>query len=182
MTLEADRAPGVRGLSAIDPESGDLNVIVETPKGSRNKYRYNEQLGLYELAGILPAGAVFPYDFGFLPGTCAADGDPLDVLLLMEEPAFVGCLLRCRLIGAIEAEQTERDGATMRNDRLIAVAARDPLYEEVHTLDDLSDHLVRQIEHFFASYNDIKGMRFRPIGRAGPDRTRELIQAATRQA
>src|SRR5919202_2577365 len=109
-------------LEPFDAASGEVNVIIETPKGSRNKFKYDEQRGLFKLSGVLPAGAVFPFDFGFVPSTRGEDGDPLDVLVLMDEPAFAGCLVPSRLIGVIEAEQTE-EGTTERNDRLIAVAA-----------------------------------------------------------
>jgi inorganic pyrophosphatase len=109
-------------LPAFDRAEGHLNALVDTPKGSRNKFKYDAKLGLYVLGGVLPVGASFPYDFGFVPSTRGGDGDPLDVLLLMEEPAFVGCLVPTRLVGVIEAEQTERDGDTERNDRLIGVA------------------------------------------------------------
>ena len=88
---------------------GELHVIIDTPKGSRNKYKYEPEHGLFMLGGILPAGAVFPYDFGYVPSTLADDGDPLDVFLLMDEPAFVGCLVESRLIGAMKAEQTEQE-------------------------------------------------------------------------
>src|SRR3954469_6625001 len=94
-------------LGAFAPRSGELNVIIETPKGSRNKFDFDEELGLFKLGGVLPAGAVFPFDFGFVPATRGGDGDPLDVLVLMDEPAFVGCLVAARLIGVIEAEQAE---------------------------------------------------------------------------
>src|ERR687890_1560322 len=97
----------------------ELNVIIETPKGSRNKYNYDEKLGLFRLGGVLTSGASFPFDFGFVPSTLGGDGDPLDVLVLMDEPAFAGCLVRARLLGVIEAEQTEK-GKTAQNDRLIA--------------------------------------------------------------
>jgi inorganic pyrophosphatase len=110
-------------LEVFAEDSGDLNVIIETPKGSRNKFNYDEEHQLFKLGGVLPAGAVFPYDFGFLPNTVGGDGDPLDVLVLMDEPAFAGCLVPARLVGVIEAEQTERDGETIRNDRLIATFA-----------------------------------------------------------
>ncbi|HEX8201166.1 MAG TPA: inorganic diphosphatase, partial [Isosphaeraceae bacterium] len=93
-------------LGAFAVKTGELNVIIETPKGSRNKFDFDEELGLFKLGGVLPAGAVFPYDFGFVPATRGGDGDPLDVLVLMDEPAFVGCLVPARLIGVIEAEQT----------------------------------------------------------------------------
>src|SRR5881394_3501639 len=94
-------------LEAFDPDSGELNAVIETPKGHRNKFKYDEKRGLFRLSGVLPAGAVFPFDFGFVPSTRGEDGDPLDVLVLMEEPAFCGCLISARLLGAIEARQKE---------------------------------------------------------------------------
>src|SRR5919199_5701638 len=103
-------------LSAFQGDSNVLNVIVDTPKGSRNKYKYDEELGIFRLSGVMPAGAVFPYDFGYVPSTLGEDGDPIDVLVLMDEPAFVGCLVPSRLIGGFCAEQTE-SGKTERNDR-----------------------------------------------------------------
>ena len=84
-------------LDPFDAKTKNLNVIVDTPKGSRNKFEYDEELGLFKLSGVLPAGANFPYDFGFLPSTRGGDGDPLDVLVLMDDPAFVGCLVPARL-------------------------------------------------------------------------------------
>ena len=165
-------------LSAFDADSRELNVIIETPKGSRNKFNYDEELGLFKLGGVLPAGAVFPFDFGFVPSTLGGDGDPLDVLVLMDEPAFVGCLVTSRLIGVIEAEQTEREGETTRNDRLIAVAADSHSHREVHSLTDVSENLVNEIEHFFVSYNSIKGKEFKPLGRYGPERAERLVEQA----
>src|SRR3982750_1608163 len=109
-------------LKPFEDGGENLNVVIETPKGSRNKYNFDGSLGLFKLGGVLPAGHSFPYDFGFIPQTTGGDGDPLDVLVLMDEPAFPGCLIRSRLIGVIEAEQTEHNGETTRNDRLIAVA------------------------------------------------------------
>jgi len=163
-------------LGAFDAEGGDLNVIVETPKGSRNKFDYDEKLSLFKLGGVLPAGAVFPFDFGFVPATVGGDGDPLDVLLLMDESAFTGCLVRARLVGVIEAEQTERDGETTRNDRLIAVASESRTHKKVRSLAGLSENVVEEIEHFFVSYNEIKGKEFRPLGRFGPERARRLVE------
>src|ERR671933_2536230 len=113
--------PTFLDVSPFHPSGGDLHVVIETPKGSRNKFKFDERLRLFRLSGVLPLGAVFPFDFGFVPCTSAPDGDPLDVLVLMDEPAFAGCLLTTRLIGVIEADQTE-EGQTVRNDRLIGVA------------------------------------------------------------
>ncbi len=169
-------------LQAFDAESGDLNVIIETPKGSRNKFDYEPKLGVFMLAGVLPAGAVFPYDFGFVPATLGGDGDPMDVLVLMDEPAFAGCLVPCRLIGVIEADQTERDGETTRNDRLIAVAASSHNHHDVNTLSDITTNLVDEIEHFFVSYNQAKGKEFKPLKRSGPARARHLVEEGIEQA
>ena len=94
-------------LSAIDTETGDVNVVIDRPQGSREKFKYDEKLGLFKLSKVLPAGEAFPYDFGYIPGTQGEDGDPLDALVLLDEPVFVGCLLVARLVGVIEAEQTE---------------------------------------------------------------------------
>lgn len=169
---------GLGHLRPHIPDSDDVRVIIETPRGHRTKYAYDEETGLFALSGLLPAGAVFPYDFGFLPATRAGDGDPLDVLVLMEEPAFPGCLVRCRLIGVIQAEQTERDGEVMRNDRLLAVAIKSQLYASVQSLADLEAALVDQIEHFFVSYNEIKGKTFTPLGRHGPEQAHQTLAEA----
>lgn len=163
-------------LSPFTADGTCLNVIVETSKGSRNKITFDPVRGLYELTGVLPAGASFPYDFGFVPSTLADDGDPLDVLVLMDEPAFAGCLVPSRLIGVITAEQQERDGTVERNDRLIAVAAKSRTHDEVRTLGDLADALLDEIEHFFVSYNEIKGKRFVPTARKGPRAARTLVE------
>src|ERR671927_2035835 len=165
----------VNDLEAFD-EEGLVNVIIETPKGSRNKYNFDEGTGLFKLGGVLPSGAAFPFDFGFVPSTVGGDGDPLDVLVLMDEPAFAGCLVRVRLIGVVEAEQTERDGETTRNDRLIGVAAESRLHKGVRTLKGLEPALLDEIEHFFVSYNDFKGKRFEPLGRFGPKKASELVE------
>ncbi|MBV9957369.1 MAG: inorganic diphosphatase [Acidobacteria bacterium] len=169
-------------LKAFDAESGELNVIIETPQGSRNKFNYDEQLGLFRLGGVLPVGASFPFDFGFVPETLGGDGDPLDVLVLMDAPAFTGCLVQARLLGVIEASQTERDGETTRNDRLIAVAATSRTHRDVHTLAEVPHQLVKEIEHFFISYNEIKEKTFKPLGRFGPERAIALVKEGIRRA
>ena len=162
-------------LSAFDAHSQELNAIIDTPKGSRNKFKYDEKRGLFKLGGVLPLGAVFPFDFGYIPSTEGGDGDPLDVLILMDEPAFPGCLVPGRLIGVIEANQTEA-GQTSRNDRLIAVAADSRNHREINALGDLSSNSVDEIEHFFISYNEIRGKRFVVLGRYGPDRAKRVVE------
>jgi inorganic pyrophosphatase len=168
-------------LSAYQSSSKELNVIIETPKGSRNKFNYDEDYNLFKLGGVLPAGAVFPFDFGFIPSTLGGDGDPLDVLLLMDESAFPGCLVPARIIAVIEAEQTERDGQATRNDRLIAVAADSHLHKKVRALTDINETLMDEIEHFFISYNEIKGKKFKPLGRFGPIKAARLVEEAQRR-
>jgi len=165
-------------ISPFGEEKGELNVIIETPKNCRNKYAFDDELGVFVLKGVLAAGHVFPYDFGFIPQTLGGDGDPLDVLVLMDEAAFAGCLVPSRLIGVIEAEQTERDGHTERNDRLIAVAADSHTHSGVRSINDLNETLVDQIEHFFISYNQIKGKEFKPLGRFGARKAKDVVTEA----
>ena len=172
--------PALR-LPPRDPDSGALHAIVETTKGSRNKITFDPDRELYELSGVLPAGASFPYDFGFVPSTIGEDGDPLDVLILMDEPVFAGCLVHVRLVGVITALQTERDGDTMRNDRLIAVSERSRTHDEVRSLDDLSASLLHELEHFFISYNDERGKRFEVLGREGPKEADALVEQGARK-
>jgi len=167
-------------LEIWDVDSGTLNVIIETTKGSRNKLKYDPKRGLFQLSKVLPRGAIFPYDFGFIPSTQGEDGDPLDILVLMDEPTSAGCLIPCRLLGVIEAKQTE-DGETHRNDRLIAVAEHSRDYPEVRSIRELADHLLHEIEHFFISYNDMDGKEFRPIGNYGPHQAEKLIRKAAKR-
>ena len=167
-------------LPAIDRESGDLNVIIDTPKGSRNKFSWDEKRELFELTGMLPTGRCFPLRFRIHPEHPRRRWRPLDVLVLMDEPAFTGCLVRSRLLGVIEAEQTEK-GETERNDRLIAVAAKSRTSGDLKSITDLNPKLLEEIEHFFISYNVVKGKEFKPLGRYGPDRARKLVQRSKRR-
>jgi inorganic pyrophosphatase len=162
-------------MDTFDEESGTVNAIIDTPKGSRNKFKYDESSEIFKLGGALPLGAVFPFDFGYLPSTKADDGDPLDVLILMDEAAFTGCLVQVKLIGVIEAEQTE-GATTTRNDRLIAVAAESRNHSHIRFLGDLNSNLVHEIERFFISYNETKGKQFEILGRYGPERALELVR------
>jgi inorganic pyrophosphatase len=166
--------PCLLNLETFDAETGKLNVIVETPRGSRIKYKYDPGRRLFKVHSLLPMGSTFPFDFGFIPSTLGGDGDPLDVLVLTEEPALGGCLAPCRLLGVIEAEQT-LDGKIARNDRLIAVPAESHQHQETLSLRDLGKEMLKEIEHFFASYNEMQGKRFKPIGCRGPRRAHKLI-------
>jgi len=166
-------------LEPFDRDSGHVNAIIDTPKGSRNKFKYDAKTGMFKLGGPLPLGAVFPFDFGYIPSTKADDGDPLDILILMDDPAFVGCLVPAKLIGLLEANQTE-DKETTRNDRLIAVAADSRNHSHIRFLGDLNNNLIHEIERFFVSYNETKGKKFEILGRFGPDRAAALIESRLR--
>src|SRR6201986_1525351 len=155
-------------LPTTDPETGDLLAVIEAPKNSPNEYDYDDTYAAFRLAPVLPKGSYFPYDFGFIPSTRGEDGDPLDVLVLMDDPAPVGCVLSIRLIGAIEAKQQEKDGEWERNDRLIAVAVAAHAHAHVQHIDDLRPHLLDEIEAFFENYNRQRGTVFKPIARVGP--------------
>ena len=166
-------------LDTWDPRSGALNVIIETSKGSRNKLKYDPEHGLFELSKVLARGLRFPFDFGFIPSTVGDDGDPLDVLLLMDEPVPAGCKIPARLIGVIEAEQT-KDGQTERNDRLIAVAQDCHEHRDIRSISDLNERLLQEIEHFFVSYNEMANKQFKPLGRHGPRRADKLMKQAAK--
>jgi inorganic pyrophosphatase len=156
---------------------GLLHAVVDTPKGSRNKYAYDVDLGQWKLKKVLPRGLGFPYDFGFLPGTEGEDGDPLDVLIIMEEPAFPGCVVSVRLLGVLEARQTE-GRKVIRNDRLVAVAVTEENPSPLRTLRQLGRQQLEQLEAFFVSYNQQLGRRFEPLRRGGPARALALVRAA----
>jgi inorganic pyrophosphatase len=160
-----------------DEENQYYHVIIETPKGSRNKLAYDEKLGLLKLKNVLPVGASFPFDFGFLPRTHGEDGDPVDVLVLMDEPVTAGCLVPARLIGVIAAEQTE-DGNKVRNDRLLAVSAVSRTHGHLQDIKDLDKRLLEEIEHFFKSYNVIRQADFQVIGRFGSKKAQQLVAQA----
>lgn len=96
-----------------------IAAMIETPKGSNQKFDYDPEKNRFKLSKLLPAGMAFPFDFGMIPGTGGEDGDPLDIIVISEGSAFPGCLVDCRVIGALQAEQTERNGDKVRNDRFI---------------------------------------------------------------
>jgi inorganic pyrophosphatase len=156
-----------------------INVIIDTPKGSRNKYKYDEATGLFRLSRILPAGMQFPYDFGSIPRTSADDGDALDVLVLMDAPTFPGCLIEVRLIGVLRAKQKEKR-KTIRNDRLIGMAETPVNRPGAQKIGELGETRLSEIEHFFVAYNRAHGREFTPIGRLGPEAAEKLLAKATR--
>jgi inorganic pyrophosphatase len=168
-------------LKPLDHKDGTLQVIIETPKGSRNKYAFDPEQRIFALRKVLPAGMAFPHDFGFLPGTLAPDGDPIDVLLLMDEPAFPGCSIKSRLIGVIEGEQV--DGKKrIRNDRLVVIAEANHMYNNIKKLNDLPDQFVNELQVFFVNYHNLEGKRYKLLGCKGKDAALTLIKKAQKSA
>jgi inorganic pyrophosphatase len=164
-------------LNSFDSDDKQLlRVVIETPKGSRNKFAFNQDDNVYELKKVLPAGMTFPYDFGFVPSTKADDGDPVDVLVLMDEPAFPGCVLSCRVIGVIEGEQGHKKSKE-RNDRILAVEKDAHSWAEVKKVDDLGKQFLRELEEFFVNYHKLSGKQFRVLGVRGPAQARRLVKA-----
>ncbi len=167
-------------LAPKDPEDDDIiQVVIETPKGSRNKYALDVEQKVFELTKVLPAGMVFPYDFGFIPSTLAEDGDPTDVLVLMDEPAFPGCLLKCRTIGVIEGEQGKKNQAE-RNDRIVAIEQMNHSYAHVKHVDDLGKKFVKELEQFFVDYHELTGKVYRILDVKGPKEARRRIKDGMR--
>jgi inorganic pyrophosphatase len=169
-------------LGTFDKEDEDLIVvIIETPKGSRNKYAYDVKGHIFELKKVLPAGMAFPYDFGFVPSTKGGDGDPLDVLVLMDEPAFAGCKLTCRVVGLIEGEQSDKK-TTERNDRVVAVEAENHSYARVKHIDDLGSRFEKELEEFFVNYHRLGGMQYKILAVKGPAAAWRAVKKARTKA
>lgn len=171
------KARSSRVAAAGESSHGPVIMVVETPRGNHNKYKYDEKTGRIKLSKVMPEGMMFPYDFGFLPETRSEDGDPLDVLILSDAPTFPGCQIDCRLIGVIKAEQTE-NAKQSRNDRLIAVAEASVLYSGVRELSDLEAVVLQQIEDFFVNYQKVRNVEFEITGREGARSAEEVHQAA----
>lgn len=165
-------------------EDGDVNVVIETPKGGNFKNDYDPKLRLFRLAKALPAGMHFPYDFGFIPGTLAEDGDPLDILVLSPAPLFVGCMVAVRLIGVLEAEQTAKDSKkAIRNDRLVGCLKTQAGDEDVvfSNVKELPQKLMEEVEAFFIQYNRLEGTRFHCLGWHGPKRASTLLKKSIKR-
>jgi len=160
----------------LDPAKMICRAIIETPKGFRNKFDYDAESNLFMLGGLLPEGMMFPFDFGFIPSTLGADGDPVDIMVLMDAPAHVGCLIEVRILGLIDAEQTE-DGKTQKNSRLLGAAVHSYEHEDLQTISDVSKTLLSQVEEFFVSYNKQRGKKFKIIDTGGPKKALRYLKS-----
>jgi len=161
--------------------NGHVTAVVETSKGSRTKLDYDVKRRCFVVSKVLPEGMSFPFDFGFIPSTTGGDGDPLDVILLLDESVPSGTVVPARLIGVIEATQTDKRGEKVENDRLLAVGASSVLYEKVRRLSDLPGAVVEQIEQFFVNYNQLEGKKFVARDHHGARRARECVRRGSRR-
>ncbi|KAA6437022.1 inorganic diphosphatase [Dyadobacter flavalbus] len=153
----------------------NITAIIESPKGSGQKYDFDPEMKLFKLVKILPAGMVFPFDFGFIPDTLGEDGDPLDIVVISEFRSFPGCAMECRIVGAIKAFQTERNGEKMRNDRFLGVPVVSELFRDVTSVDQLPERIIEQLRNFFKNYNEQAGKEFDPFETITSEESIKLI-------
>jgi inorganic pyrophosphatase len=169
----------IQALPTFDGNA--VNIVIETPKGGRGKMKYDEKADVFRFEKLLPLGQAFPFDFGFLPSTEGGDGDPLDVLLIGEEPAPVGCVVLGRIIGALEGKQTEK-GRNERNDRIIAIPIDGKSRKPMMPVPRVDKELTKAIADFFVSYNALQGKKFVPLGMHGRKRALQLVKSGIQQA
>jgi len=158
-----------------------VNVIIETPKGSQNKFDYDPKKRVFKLSKTLPLGTAFPFHFGFVPSTIGQDGDPLDILIIMEDMAFPGCYVESRLLGVLEAKQKEKGGKTIRNDRLVGIPNCSIMFQNITDISDLNQGMIKEIENFFIDYNKHEGREFASIGWKKAKKAMELIQKSQKK-
>ena len=153
---------------------GSVNALIEIPRGSRNKYEFDPDLGVMVLDRTLYSAVHYPTDYGFVPGTIGPDGDPLDIMVLVEESAFPGCLVRVRLLGVLTI--TKSNGDPER--KLLAVPVGEPRFAQYEDLGDVPPHLLREIEHFFQVYKGLEGSTIGSLGWAGAHEAAAALDAA----
>lgn len=153
-----------------------VTVVVEIPAGCRNKYEIDKETGLVKLDRPLYSPVHYPGDYGFIPGTLAEDGDPLDALVVMREPTFPGCIIEARPVGVFRLRDKGEEDA-----KIICVANSDPLHAETRTLKDLRNHYLRAVEHFFTIYKQLEGKEVVPDGWDDVDSARaEILECVAR--
>jgi len=163
----------VNCLYDIDPGPDTpeiVRMIVEIPQHSANKYEYDGKLGVFRLDRALYSPLHYPGDYGFIPGTLADDNDPLDCLVLVQQPSYPGVLIEVRPVGVLNmVDGTEHD------QKILAVPTRNPRYDQIHTMDQIFSHVRREIEHFFSIYKELEGKVTTMEGWGGPREARKAI-------
>ena len=154
-----------------------LQVVVETPKGSTEKYAYDANSGFFRLTKVLPAGMVFPFDFGFISGTKGDDGDPLDIIVISEFHSYPGCMIDCRLLGAIKAEQGKNKNKLIRNDRFVAIPLVSKAYNDIANLTHVPKEMIESLESFFINYNKEEKKIFKCLGYIRPSKALQQIKS-----
>ena len=153
----------------------NIHAIIETPKSSRNKFTYDKHTGMFMLKKCLPAGLSFPLVFGFVPITKADDGDPMDVLVFMEDPVFPGCIIECKVIGVMVAQQ-KKEGKLIRNDRVLAVGNTSRLYAEMEKPSEVGKDFLKELSNFFEVYHEKEGNEFKVLKIAEAEEAIRLIK------
>ena len=153
------------------PESPEIvRAIIEIPQNSANKYEYDGKLGVFRMDRALYSPMHYPGDYGFIPGTLADDNDPLDVLVLVQQPSFPGCLIEVRPVGILNMVDNDE-----RDQKVLAVPTKNPRYDQIHTMDQIFSHVKREIEHFFTIYKELEGKVTKMQGWGGPREARKAI-------
>jgi inorganic pyrophosphatase len=147
-----------------------LDAFIEIPRGSRNKYEYDEATGSFRLDRVLYSSVHYPTDYGFVPETLAPDGDHLDVLVLVQEPTFPGCLIEVRVLGGLDMH--DEKGSDFK---VLAVPVGDPRFAHVASLDEVGEHWLREIETFFATYKLLEPKQTEVLGWHSLDETRQVV-------
>jgi inorganic pyrophosphatase len=150
-----------------------VHAIVEIPKGGKNKYEYDPRLGLFRLDRVLYSSVHYPAAYGFIPGTLSRDGDPMDILVMMSEPAFTGCLLDARPVGLFRMRDEEGE-----DEKVLAVPVLDPEYHEFRELSDVAPHFLREVEHFFRVYKELEGKPVETLGWEGRRESWKAVKEA----
>lgn len=153
------------------PKSGLINVLIEIPAGSKNKYEFDKDLNAFALDRVLYASVQYPFDYGFIPNTLADDGDPLDGMVIMDQPTFPGCVIAARPIGMLEMI----DGGD-RDEKILCVPAKDPRYTEVESLKHVSPHRLDEIAEFFRTYKNLENKVTEILGWKDVDEVAALVE------
>ena len=153
------------------PSSPDVvYAIIEIAKGQRNKYEYNQQYGVLNLDRVLYSSLHYPGDYGLIPRTYHEDGDPLDILVMINEPTFPGCIIEARPIGVFHMIDREQP-----DDKILAVPSTDPLFNDYHDISDIPQHFLSEVTHFFQVYKDLEGVNVSTVGWEGAEAARQCI-------
>ncbi len=150
-----------------------VTAVIEIPKGSKNKYEYDPEMGAIRLDRVLHSAVFYPADYGFIPRTLSDDGDPLDILVLITESTFPGCVMKARPVGVLN--MTDDKGV---DEKIIAVAVGDPKLREIEDISDLDEHTVKEIANFFEIYKQLENKMVRVDGWMGKEDAHKVIQEA----